>query len=62
MERGLEFQEYIFHGGVDDIMTLGWRRFVKSLEATFVFIVREFYANVSNSVDDKAMVKVYYTF
>lgn len=37
-------------------MTLGWKRFVKSLEATIVFIFWEFYANVLNAINNKITI------
>lgn len=36
---------------------LEWKAFVKSLETSIVSIMREFYANVLDAINDKVMVR-----
>lgn len=57
MEIGIDFGEHIFLSVNNVIENLGWERFVKSLEAAIMSIVRDFYANVPKAVNNRAMVK-----
>lgn len=52
-----EVKKYQFEGTTDKIVALEWKWFVKNPDVTVEPIVWEFHANVSNAINNKAMVR-----
>lgn len=52
-----EVKKYQFEGTTDKIVALEWKWFVKNPNVTVEPIVWEFHANVSDAINNKAMVR-----